>query len=38
MIKMISIQPMKNCRLATKKLSDVKLDRKEFSTKFDEAN
>ena len=29
---------MKNCRLATKKLSDVKLDRKEFSTKFDEAN
>ena len=25
-------------RLATKKLSDVELDQKEFSTKFDEAN
>ena len=25
-------------RLATKKLSDVKLDREELSTKFDEAN
>ena len=25
-------------KLATKKLSDVELDREEFSTKFDEAN
>ena len=25
-------------RLATKKLSEVELDREEFSTKFDEAN
>ena len=49
MIKMISIQLMKNCirflrsirklyRLATKKLSDIELDREELSTKFDEAN
>ena len=48
-IKMTSIQLMRNCtkflkkyekfyRLATKKLSDVELDREEFSTKFDEAN
>ena len=29
---------MRNSRLATKKLSDVELDRKELSTKFDEAN
>ena len=45
---MISIQPMRNCtkflknmrnfRLATKKLSDVELDREELSTNFDEAN
>ena len=45
---MTSIQPIRNCtkflksmrnsRLATKKLSDVELDRKELSTKFDEAN
>ena len=48
MIKMTSIQSIRNCtkflksmrnsRLATKKLSDVELDRKELSTKFDEAN
>ena len=46
---MTSIQPMLSCtrfsekheklyRLATKKLSDVKLDREELSTKVDEAN
>ena len=46
---MTSIQPMRNCieflkkheklyRLATKKLSDVELDREELSAKFDEAN
>ena len=28
----------KLCRLATKKLSDVELEREEISTKFDEAN
>ena len=43
MIKMTSIQPMRNCisflcRLTTKKLSDVKLDREELSIKCDEAN
>ena len=43
MIKMTSIQPMRNCisflcRLTTKKLSDVKLDCEELSTKCDEAN
>ena len=49
MIKMTSIQPMRNYtkflkkhekfyRLATKKLSDMELDREELSTKFDEAN
>ena len=46
---MISLQLMKNCtrflkkheklyRLATKKLSNVELDREELSTKVDEAN
>ena len=46
---MTSIHPMRNCtkflkkhkklyRLATKKLSDVELDREELSIKFDEAN
>ena len=46
---MTSIQPMRNCtkfsekheklyRVATKKLSDMELDRKELSIKFDEAN
>ena len=46
---MTSIHPMRNCtkflkkhkklyRLATKKLSDVELDREELSFKFDEAN
>ena len=49
MIKMISIQLMRNCTsfsekheklymLTIKKLSDVELDHEEFSTKFDEAN
>ena len=49
MNKMTSIQPMLSCtrfsekheklyRLATKKLSDVKLDQEELSTKVDEAN
>ena len=41
MIKITSIQPKKHeklYRLTTKKLSDVELDRKELSTKFDEAN
>ena len=28
----------KLCRLATKKLSDMELEREEISTKFDEAN
>ena len=46
---MISIQPMKKLykisekheklyKLAIRKLSDVKLDQEELSTKFDEAN
>ena len=34
----VSEKHKKLYRLATKKLSDLKLDRKEFSTKFDEAN
>ena len=45
---MISIQPLKSCirflrsmrnyRLATKKLSDLELNREMLSTKFDKAN
>ena len=46
MIKMISIQPMRNYtsfseklyKLTTKKLSDVELDHEELFTKFDKAN
>ena len=49
MIKMISIQPMRNytsflkkneklSRLTIKKLDDMELDREELSIKFDEAN
>ena len=34
----ISEKHEKLYRLATKKLSDVELERKEISTKFDEAN
>ena len=34
----VSEKHKKLCRLATKKLSDVELDREELSTKFDKAN
>ena len=34
----VSKKHEKLCRLATKKLSDVELDREELFTKFDEAN
>ena len=34
----VSVKHQKLYRLATKKLSDVELDREELSTKFDEAN